>query len=194
MMLKDTEIAKFSLRTLRLCVDYFLRRRSMETIESAWIESVQNFGWVPIGQIVLSAVLGGLIGIEREWRGRDAGFRTNMLIAMGTCLFTILSIHGFPLDDSAAQDSARVAAQVVSGIGFLGAGALFQTRQHTKGMTTAATIWMVAAIGMTVGVGAYTLAIISSAITLIALRFLRPVSKFVSQRKSNNSSVEDGQE
>jgi putative Mg2+ transporter-C (MgtC) family protein len=158
----------------------------MDTVLSAWAQSFQNFGWLAIGQVFLSAALGGLIGLEREWRGRDAGFRTNMLIAMGSCLFTLLSISGFPLDGSAAQDSARVAAQVVSGIGFLGAGALFQTRQHTKGMTTAATIWMVAAIGMTVGVGEYALAIIASVITFLALRVLRPVSKFVGKRRVDN--------
>jgi putative Mg2+ transporter-C (MgtC) family protein len=165
----------------------------MEDILSAWAQSFQNFGWLAMSQVFLSAMLGGLIGLEREWRGRDAGFRTNMLIAMGSCLFTILSIRGFPLDGSTAQDSARVAAQVVSGIGFLGAGALFQTRQHTKGMTTAATIWMVAAIGMTVGVGEYALAVFSSAVTFLALRFLRPVSKYVARRKeTNHSGIEDG--
>jgi putative Mg2+ transporter-C (MgtC) family protein len=166
----------------------------MEVILSAWVQSFQNFDWLAVSQVFFSAVLGGLIGLEREWRGRDAGFRTNMLIAMGACLFTILSIRFFPLDGSAAQDSARVAAQVVSGIGFLGAGALFQTRQHTKGMTTAATIWMVAAIGMTVGVGEYALAIFSSAITFLALRFLRPVSKFVARRKETNHGGGDEDE
>jgi putative Mg2+ transporter-C (MgtC) family protein len=166
----------------------------METFLSDWTQTAQHFGWPSMAQVLLSAGLGGLIGLEREWRGRDAGFRTNMLIAMGACLFTILSIRGFPLDGSAAQDTARVAAQVVSGIGFLGAGALFQTRQHTKGMTTAATIWIVAAIGMTVGVGAYTLAIFSSVVTFLALRFLRPVSKFVGKRSETKDHGKNEEE
>jgi putative Mg2+ transporter-C (MgtC) family protein len=163
----------------------------MDVILSTWEHSFRTFNLVPLSQVFLSALLGGLIGIEREWRGRDAGFRTNMLIAMGSCLFTILSIRGFPLDGSTAQDSARVAAQIVSGVGFLGAGALFQTRQHTKGMTTAATIWMVAAIGMTVGTGEYALAIFSSIVTLLVLRFLHPVSKFVARRKEGNNGRDE---
>jgi putative Mg2+ transporter-C (MgtC) family protein len=145
----------------------------------AFAQAALGFGWENILQVVIAAVLGGLIGLEREARGREAGFRTNMLIAIGACLFTILSIDGFPLLDSAARDSARVAAQVVSGIGFLGAGALFQTQNHVKGMTTAATIWLVAAIGMTVGVGAYGLAIFTSFLTFVVLRLLRPVSKVI---------------
>jgi putative Mg2+ transporter-C (MgtC) family protein len=97
---------------------------------------------------------------------------------MGACLFTAISINGFPLQGS-AQDTARVAAQVVTGVGFLGAGAFIHTRGHTKGMTTAATIWMVAAIGMAVGVEAYGLAVFASVITFVILRFLHPISKTI---------------
>lgn len=144
-----------------------------------WIAAMQSFGWGSMVQVLVAALLGGLIGIEREWRGRDAGLRTNMLIAMGACLFTIISIKGFPLQESSAKDTARVAAQVVTGIGFLGAGTIIQTRGHTKGMTTAATIWMVAAIGMAVGVEAYGLSVFATIITVVVLRFLRPVSKTI---------------
>ena len=146
---------------------------------TAFAQAAHGFGWNNIIQVVVAAALGGLIGLERESRGREAGFRTNMLIAIGACLFTILSVEGFPLQDSSARDTGRVAAQIVSGIGFLGAGALFQTRNHVKGLTTAATIWLVAAIGMTVGVEAYGLAIFSSVLTFVILRFLRPISKTV---------------
>lgn len=142
-------------------------------------QAALGFQWNNILQVVVAALLGGLIGLEREARGREAGFRTNMLIAIGACLFTIISIQGFPLQDSSARDTARVAAQVVSGVGFLGAGALFQTRNHVKGLTTAATIWLVAAIGMTVGVGEYGLAIFTSILTFVVLRLLRPVSKSI---------------
>lgn len=145
----------------------------------ALAQAAQGFGLDNMFQVVIAALLGGLIGLEREARGREAGFRTNILISIGACLFTILSIDGFPLLDSNARDSARIAAQIVSGIGFLGAGALIQTRNHVKGMTTAATIWLVAAVGMTVGVEAYGLAIFTSILIFIVLRFLRPVSKVI---------------
>ena len=146
-----------------------------------WVVVMQSFGWESMIQVLMAALLGGLIGVEREWRGRDAGLRTNMLISMGSCLFTVISIHGFPLQGSAAQDTARVAAQIVTGVGFLGAGALIQTGRHTRGMTTAATIWMVAAIGMAVGVQAYVLAVFSSVITFLILRLLQPVSKRIAK-------------
>ncbi|MDT8304790.1 MAG: MgtC/SapB family protein [Anaerolineae bacterium] len=149
-------------------------------MDPEWVTMWRSIDWSSAGQITLAAVLGGIIGIEREWRGRPAGFRTNILIALGACLFTILSIEGFPVKGN-AQDTARVAAQIVSGVGFLGAGALLQTRNKTKGMTTAATIWLVAAIGMAVGVGAYFLAVFTTVLTAIVLQLLRPVSKLVEE-------------
>ncbi len=133
----------------------------------------------PAVQILLAALLGGLIGLERERRHRPAGFRTNILIAIGACLFTQLSIRGFPLV-GAAQDTARVAAQVVSGVGFLGAGALFQNRNKVRGLTTAAGIWVVAAIGMASGAGAYFMAIFAAVVATSVLWLLRPVSRIVS--------------
>ncbi len=151
----------------------------MENQIPTWIQAMQGFDAQGMVQVMLAAVLGGLIGWERERSGRDAGFRTNILIATGACLFTILSIRGFPLNGSASQDTARVAAQIVSGVGFLGAGVMFRTKHHTKGLTTAATIWMVAAIGMTVGVQAYSLAVFTAVFTFVILHFLRPVSKTI---------------
>src|SRR5690606_18988858 len=147
-------------------------------MDPEWITFLRSFSWSGAGQITLAALLGGIIGIEREWRGRPAGFRTNILISLGSCLFTILSIEGFPVKGN-AQDTARIAAQVVSGVGFLGAGALLQTRNKTKGMTTAATIWLVAAIGMAVGVGVYFLATFTTLLTAAVLQLLLPVSKIV---------------
>jgi putative Mg2+ transporter-C (MgtC) family protein len=159
-----------------------------------WVILLRSLGWSAAGRVTLAAVLGGIIGIEREWRGRSAGFRTNILIALGACLFTIISIEGFPLGDSASRDSARVAAQVVSGVGFLGAGALLQTRNKTKGMTTAATIWLVAAIGMTVGVGAYFLAVFTTLLTAAVLQLLLPVSKLVEQEAKGHKHPDKGTE
>jgi putative Mg2+ transporter-C (MgtC) family protein len=163
----------------------------MDTQVPEWVLVMQNFGWLAILKVLLATLLGGLIGLEREWRGRDAGFRTNMLIAMGSCLFTLISIHGFPLDESAARDTGRVAAGIVTGVGFLGAGAMFHTLQRTKGMTTAATIWLVAAIGMTVGVGAYLLATFVSVLTFVILRLLHPVGKKLVHRHSSHATPND---
>lgn len=157
----------------------------------SWIVAMQSFGWQSMVQVLVAALLGGLIGIEREWRGRDAGLRTNMLIAMGACLFTLVSIKGFPLLGSSAKDTARLAAQVVTGIGFLGAGAIIQTRGHAKGMTTAATIWMVAAIGVTIGVEGYALAVFSTVVTVVVLRMLRPVSKTIAHRDSHSRTSDE---
>lgn len=163
-------------------------------MDSDFVQAAQGFNWNNMLQIIIAAILGGLIGLEREARGREAGFRTNILIAIGSCLFTILSVDGFPLQDSTARDSARIAAQIVSGVGFLGAGALFQTRNHIKGMTTAATIWLVAAIGMTVGVEAYSLAIFTSILTFIVLRLLRPVSKTIGHWERKREMTEEDEE
>jgi len=156
-------------------------------------DMLQSLPWSTAGRVTLAAILGGIIGIEREWRGRPAGFRTNILIALGACLFTVLSIEGFPLNGSSAQDTARVAAQIVSGVGFLGAGALLQTRNKVKGMTTAATIWLVAAIGMAVGTGSYFLAIFTTLLTAAVLQLLRPVSKMVEEEgKEHKKEAQEG--
>src|SRR5437763_11331172 len=102
-------------------------------------------------RLVLAAALGGAIGLEREYRHKPAGLRTNMLIALGSALFAVLSIQL----GAAAGSPDRVAAQVVTGIGFLGAGAILRSGQNVHGLTTAATIWVNSAIGMAAGVGAY---------------------------------------
>lgn len=142
---------------------------------SGWLLYVQSLPWSQAGQLTLAALLGGLIGLEREWTGHPAGLRTNILVALGACLFTLLSIEGFPLR-GAAQDTARIAAQIVTGVGFLGAGALFQTRSQVKGLTTAATIWLVAAIGMAAGTGLFFLAIFTTVLAEVVLVVLKPIS------------------
>jgi putative Mg2+ transporter-C (MgtC) family protein len=145
------------------------------------IEAMQAFNWQQALQMIVAALLGGIIGYERESTGHDAGFRTNMLIAIGSCLFTVLSIDGFPLRGS-AQDTARIAAQIVSGVGFIGAGITFRNERHVKGLTTAATIWLVAAIGMAVGVSAYFLAVFTTLLTTIVLRLFLNVSQRAAAR------------
>lgn len=132
--------------------------------------------WTASGKILLATLLGGMIGVEREWQGRPAGLRTNIMISIASCLFTILSIEGFPLRGN-AQDTARIAAQVVSGVGFLGAGTLVYSKNTVRGLTTAATVWLVAAIGMAVGAGVYFLAVFTAIWAGGVLYFLRPVSR-----------------
>jgi putative Mg2+ transporter-C (MgtC) family protein len=114
-----------------------------------WIVWLQSFSWIDAARVSLAALLGAIVGLERVAGGHPAGLRTNMVISVSSCLFTILSIEGFPLKGT-SQDTSRVAAQIVTGVGFLGAGALLQSKGHVRGMTTAATIWLVAAIGMAI--------------------------------------------
>lgn len=139
---------------------------------------LQNNEVQMILRLLLATVLGGLIGLERERGDRPAGLRTHTLVCVGSALFTLVSIFGFgdttpihgTIDDMGARrDSARIAAQVVSGIGFLGAGTIIRDGISIKGLTTAASLWMVSAIGLAVGSGMY---IVSTAGTFIALFIL----------------------
>lgn len=139
--------------------------------------------WELLWRLAIAALLGGLVGIEREYSGHSAGLRTNILVAVGACLFTILSIVAFP-SDSANRDTARIAAQIVSGIGFLGAGAVFRDGDEVRGLTTAATIWLVAAIGMAAGAGAYLLAAAAVGLTLLVLVALAPLSDALGRRRA----------
>ena len=118
-------------------------------------------------RLLLAAFLGGAIGFERERSGKPAGLRTHMLISMGAALFTVVSIFGF----SGFADPSRLAAGVVAGIGFIGAGAIiFRTREgYVTGLTTAATIWVVAGIGVAAGAGLYIAAVVVTAIVLAVL-------------------------
>ncbi len=131
-------------------------------------------------RLLLSSALGGAVGLEREISDQPAGFRTHMLVAVGSCLFTLVSAHGFAafLGGPAAPvrfDPTRIAAQIVTGIGFLGAGAILRYGMTVRGLTTAASLWVVAAIGLAVGAGTYVLAIVTAAITLLALFGLKPI-------------------
>jgi putative Mg2+ transporter-C (MgtC) family protein len=138
----------------------------------------QLFDWTLFWRLTLAAVLGGTVGLERELNGHQAGLRTNILIATSSCLFTILSIHAFPLV-GAAQDTARIAAQIVTGVGFLGAGTLIQTKGAVYGLTTGATIWMVAAVGMAVATDLYMLGVATTILTTGVLVLLAPLSNWL---------------
>jgi putative Mg2+ transporter-C (MgtC) family protein len=122
-------------------------------------------------RLLLAAALGAVIGYQRERAQKPAGLRTHTLISTGAALFTIASIYGFGV----AADPSRLAAGIVVGIGFLGAGSIIRTREHVVGLTTAATIWVVAAIGLAAGAGLYIISTITTAIVLIILLLPHPI-------------------
>ena len=118
------------------------------------------------GRLLLAAALGSLIGYERERAGKPAGVRTHGMVSLGAALFTVVSIDGF-----GGADPARVAAQVVTGIGFLGAGAILHMRGSVHGLTTAASLWVTAAIGVSVGVGMLLMSFETAVLVFLLLRF-----------------------
>jgi putative Mg2+ transporter-C (MgtC) family protein len=120
-------------------------------------------------RLVVAAALGGLIGAEREIHGHPAGIRTHMLVALGSGLFTVLSIHGFGQGPGSGIDPTRIAAQIVTGIGFLGAGAILKDGVVIRGLTTAASLWATAAVGLAVGAGEYVIAAVASGVILVSL-------------------------
>jgi putative Mg2+ transporter-C (MgtC) family protein len=138
-------------------------------------------------RVVLAAGLGGAIGFERELREREAGLRTHMLVSVGAALFTLVSAYAwtdwrFSTAEGLVFDPTRIAAQVVTGIGFLGAGAIIRQGLSVRGLTTAATLWVVAAIGMATGAGYYAAAVITTVLVLVSLWPLRLLAHRVSER------------
>jgi putative Mg2+ transporter-C (MgtC) family protein len=135
--------------------------------------SVPSLSWDELLlRLALAAALGAAIGIEREIREQEAGLRTHTLVSLGAALFTVAGAYGFR-DFGGPVDPTRVAAQVVTGIGFLGAGAIIRMGLSVRGLTTAATLWVVAAIGLASGAGYYSAAIITTALVLLSLWPLR---------------------
>lgn len=127
-------------------------------------------------RLALAAGLGGAIGVERELRDRYAGLRTHLLVSLGSALFTLVSVYawtGFKFGNGVTYDPTRIAAQVVTGIGFLGAGAIIRQGISVHGLTTAATLWMAAAIGMAAAAGYYSAAVLATALSLVILWPLR---------------------
>ena len=124
-----------------------------------------------IFRVFVAALLGGMIGFEREYRAKEAGLRTHFLVAMGSALFMIVSQYGFDavLSTSITLDPSRVAAQVVSGIGFIGAGTIIFQKHVIKGLTTAAGLWVTSAIGLACGSGLYLLSVASTLLVLLCL-------------------------
>ncbi|HUF49699.1 MAG TPA: MgtC/SapB family protein [Longimicrobiales bacterium] len=146
----------------------------------------------PVLRLFLAAALGGFIGLEREASGKPAGFRTNLLICVGAALITQLSIviaADTSLPGGFRSDPGRIAAQIVSGIGFLGAGTILHARGSVTGLTTAATLWVVAAIGMAVGAEAYIQALAATGLVLLALMLLGRFEDHLLPRRPSERTV-----
>ena len=130
-------------------------------------------------RLLVALILGAVVGLERERQERAAGLRTVTMVSLGSCLFTIVGAYGFP-----NTDPSRVAAQIVTGIGFRGAGTIFLRKDLVRGLTTAATIWAVAAIGMAAGTSQYIVALFTTLLILSVLMVLKPIEKRFFKRPS----------
>jgi putative Mg2+ transporter-C (MgtC) family protein len=132
-------------------------------------------------RLLLAAILGGLIGLEREIHGRPAGFRTHLLVSLGSCVFAVISIYFHKLYGDfggripVGVDPARVAAQVVTGIGFLGAGAIIRDKASVRGLTTAACLWVASAVGLACGIGLYYVSVLVTVVAIASLLLLKKV-------------------
>lgn len=140
-----------------------------------------SFDLITLCKLLLAAILGGMIGLEREIHGRPAGFRTHLLVSLGSCLYVLTSIQfyhvygDFSGTGPIGVDPGRVAAQVVTGIGFLGAGAIIREKVSIRGLTTAACLWLAAAIGVSCGVGMFGISLLVTVMSLVSLLFLKKV-------------------
>jgi putative Mg2+ transporter-C (MgtC) family protein len=147
-----------------------------------WHELVRELRLELLVQLVLAVVLGGAVGIERELRGKPAGLRTNILICVGATLFTVLS---YRLSENRG-DPGRVAAQILTGVGFIGAGTILHLRGAVTGLTSAATIWVVAAVGMALGTRAYVEALGATLLIMLVLAGLGPLEGFLSRQAAHS--------
>ncbi|SFS85569.1 MgtC/SapB family protein [Marininema halotolerans] len=151
-------------------------------MHSIWIIS----HWEMALRLLIATVLGGLIGWEREHNNHPAGLRTHILVSVGSCLIMLLSVYGFSefaKEDNVRLDPSRIAAQVVSGIGFLGAGTILRQGFTVSGLTTAASLWVVAAIGLASGAGFYFPAIVTTVVALVSLELLNRAENYLFRRK-----------
>ncbi len=143
--------------------------------------------WELVGRLLLAGVLGAAIGLDREYRAKEAGFRTHFLVSLGSALFMVVSQYGFSEAlgrENVSLDVSRVAAQVVSGIGFLGAGTIIFQKQFVRGLTTAAGLWATAGIGLAVGGGMYALGVAAAVLTLVGLELLTLLFRSVGLRSA----------
>lgn len=149
--------------------------------------------WDIIIRLVLVTVLSGLIGLEREYAHKPAGLRTNVMVGLGSAVFTLASIRAIDLFPGAVTDPTRIAAQIVTGIGFLGVGTILIDKDKAKvvGLTTAATLWVVAGLGIAVGMGLYIESIITTTLVFFTFYILTPVVEWL--RAKNRKDFPDGE-
>ena len=141
---------------------------------------------VVILRLLLATFLGAVIGFEREYHAKEAGVRTHLLVALGSCLFMIISVYGFDFmldQDHVSFDPSRIASQVVTGIGFIGAGTIILQKQMVRGLTTAAGLWVTAAIGLACGNGMYIIAAVTTVIVLVSLGLINVYLPYFSQKE-----------
>lgn len=163
---------------------------------AAGLGSAAGQGWKQVGELALALVLASIIGFERELRGKPAGLRTQAVVGLGAAVFVLLSKYGFTDVLSARRvvlDPSRVAAQIVSGIGFIGGGLIFVHRDSVRGLTTAAAVWLSAAVGAASGAGLWLIALVATALHLLAIRGLGPIAHRVrgSQRLGTSDDADD---
>lgn len=140
-------------------------------------------------RLILSVLLSGLIGFERQIHRRTAGLRTHILVCLGSCLIMLTSLYIFDIYSSKVDlDPTRIAAGVITGIGFLGAGTIIREREGVRGLTTAASLWVVAGIGLAIGCGFYIASFITSALTLMVLFFLKRMGENVLGKKGGGGN------
>ena len=151
----------------------------------AWHELVEQLRLELLVQLLMAVILGGAVGLERELKGKPAGLRTTILITMGATLFTVLSYK----IGSGTGDPGRIAAQVLTGIGFIGAGTILHMRGAVTGLTSAATIWVVAAIGMSVGARAYLEALGATLLVMLVLAGLGPLEGFLARQATRTHLI-----
>ena len=143
--------------------------------------------WDFILRLFIAGLLGAVVGLDREYRAKEAGYRTHFLVSLGSALIMIVSQYGFQQiiqENSVSLDPSRVAAQVVSGIGFIGAGTIIIQKQFVRGLTTAAGIWATAGIGLAIGAGMYGVGIAATILTLIGLELLSFIFKSLGMKSS----------
>ena len=137
-------------------------------------------------RLLAATAMGAAIGIEREYHAKEAGIRTHLLVALGSCLFMILSAYGFDAflaKDHTSFDPSRIASQVVTGIGFIGAGTIILQKQVVRGLTTAAGLWVTAAIGLACGIGMYVIAIVTTVLVLVSLGVINIYLPYFAQKE-----------
>lgn len=165
-------------------------------MEIAYIEQLLHHDFMTmVSRILIALVLAGAIGFEREVKRHFAGFRTHILVGVGACLMMLLSIYGFETFiesyDNIRFDPARIPSYVISGIGFLGAGTIIVYGGTIRGLTTAASIWAVAGIGLVVGAGMYAIAVFTTIIILISLVFLNNIEKLIERKVGKTRTIND---